>query len=518
MIKKMKLIKHSLRLKLTFMLTGFVLLMVFLLWLMNLTFYPMYYKGDQTRNFENTYKEVKKYYDYKYRNFNAYGILQREEEQDWLSALAENNQMNLYVFRQGFFGNVMYPDMFYPYDATTRNRQIVTDTYNEIIGSKNKESKDVIVSNDQYMIYQRRSRHNKAEYLVLFAPLDEEKGIYMLARTNLESMKKNVHNTNTFLAMIGLVTGLTGIVFMYFFSRNFTTPILQLAEISKKMSSLDFTTRYTVKRKDEIGELGTNINMLSEQLEHTISELKTANNELLLDNERKTQIDDMRKEFLSNVSHELKTPIALIQGYAEGLKENINEDQESRDFYCEVIMDEAQKMNKMVKKLLTLNQIEFGNNFVQIEHFDFVQMMTSVLNATQILFGQKGVKLELDYPESAYVWSDEYMVEEVFTNFVSNALNHVAGEKIVKIQIQQFKDVLRVSVFNTGLPIPEEELEKIWVKFYKVDKARTREYGGNGIGLSIVSAIMKSLNQDYGVYNTENGVCFWFDVDTRMEQ
>lgn len=518
MMRRFKQIKHSIRLKLTIMLTGLVFLIVFLLWLMNLTFYPVYYKNDQTSNFKDTYKKVKSYYDYAYKGISGYGILQREEEQDWLSALADNNQMNIYIFREGFFGNIMYPDMFYPNDATTRNRQIVIDTYHEVFGSEKKKDFDIITSNDDYMIYQKKSKHTNVEYLVLFAPLDKDNGIYMLTRANLESMKQNVHNTNTFLAIIGIVTGLAGIVLMYFFSKDFTTPILRLADISKKMSSLDFTTRYEVKSQDEIGELGTSINLLSDQLEQTISELKTANNELRIDNERKTQIDDMRKEFLSNVSHELKTPIALIQGYAEGLKENINEDQESRDFYCEVIMDEAQKMNKMVKKLLTLNQIEFGNNFVQIEHFDIVQMMTSVLNATQILFEQKEIKLELNYPKSVYVWSDEYMIEEVFTNFISNALNHVAGEKVVKIKLEQFQDFLRVSVFNTGKPIPEDELEKIWVKFYKVDKARTREYGGNGIGLSIVSAIMKSLNQDYGVYNTENGVCFWFDVDTKMER
>lgn len=517
MKKQFDRIKNSLRLKLTCMLTGFVFLIIFLLWLMNLTFYPLYYKNDQTREFKHTFQKVKSYYDYVYKGYKGYGILQAEEEQDGLSALADNNQMNIYIFREGFFGDAMYPDMFYPNDATTRNRQIVIETYQEVLDQKKRDI-DIISSDDDCTIYQKQSKVTKSEYLVLFAALDADNGVYMLARTNLESMKQNVHNTNTFLAIIGMITGLTGIILMYFFSRNFTTPILELADISKKMSGLDFTTRYTVKRQDEIGELGTSINILSEQLEQTISELKTANIELKLDNERKTQIDDIRKEFLSNVSHELKTPIALIQGYAEGLMENINEDQESRDFYCEVIMDEAQKMNKMVKKLLTLNQIEFGNNLVQIEHFDIVQMMKSVLNATNILFEQKEVKLELDYPESVYVWSDEYMTEEVFTNFVSNALNHVAGEKIVKIQMQQLADRIRIFVSNTGKPIPEEELDKIWIKFYKVDKARTREYGGNGIGLSIVSAIMKSLNQEYGVYNTEDGVCFWFDVDTRMER
>ena len=139
---------------------------------------------------------------------------------------------------------------------------------------------------------------------------------------------------------------------------------MELVRISGKMIQLDFDAKYTGNSKTEIALLGKNINELSETLENTISELKSANNELKRDIERKNKIDEMRIEFLSNVSHELKTPIALIQGYAEGLKEGISEDEESKDFYCEVIMDEAAKMNNMVKKLLTLNQLEFGNDTV----------------------------------------------------------------------------------------------------------------------------------------------------------
>ena len=130
------------------------------------------------------------------------------------------------------------------------------------------------------------------------------------------------------------------------------------------MTELDFEAKYQPGRRyhNEVDELGEYMNVMSTTLEHTISELKSANNQLQIDIDKKTQIDEMRKEFLSNVSHELKTPLALIQGYAEGLKECINDDAESREFYCDVIMDEASKMNQMVKNLLTLNQLEFGSN------------------------------------------------------------------------------------------------------------------------------------------------------------
>mgnify|MGYP000325021519 FL=1 len=202
-----------------------------------------------------------------------------------------------------------------------------------------------------------------------------------------------------------------------------------------------------------------------------------------------------------------------LQGYAEGLYDNINDDSESRKFYCEVIMDEADKMNKMVKKLLTLNQIEFGNNQVNFEHFDIVQVVRTVINSATLLAKQKEAQIEIDDYPQIYVWADEYMIEEVVTNYVSNAINHVDGEKKIKVSLKKTDKVVRVSVFNTGKCIPEEELDKIWIKFYKVDKARTREYGGSGIGLSIVKAIMESMNQKCGVLNHEDGVEFWFELD-----
>ena len=229
------------------------------------------------------------------------------------------------------------------------------------------------------------------------------------------------------------------------------------------------------------------------------------------------QIDEMRKEFLSNVSHELKTPIALIQGYAEGLQENINDDPESREFYCEVIMDEAGKMNMLVKKLLDLNQIEFGTENVSMERFDIVATIDNILSNAEILFRQKEAVLIFNADEPIYVWGDVYLIEEAFSNYMSNALNHIDGDRIIEVNVRKEGNQARVSVYNTGEPIPEEDIDQIWVKFYKVDKARTREYGGSGVGLSIVKATMDRLGQGYGVRNIKDGVEFWFTVDASNE-
>ncbi|MDF2590463.1 MAG: hypothetical protein K0S41_4306, partial [Anaerocolumna sp.] len=370
-------------------------------------------------------------------------------------------------------------------------------------------------STDVYSIYKIFDSRLESNYVELFGILNGDNIILM--RTNLESMHESVIIANKFLSYVGVIAVIIGTIIMFYISKRFTKPILQLAGIAKKMSDLDFDVKYNVNTKDEIGELGGSINILSEKLESTISELKVANNELLSDIQDKIQIDEMRKDFLSNVTHELKTPIALIQGYAEGLKDNINDDEESREFYCEVIVDEARKMNNMVKKLLSLNQIEFGKNTVNIERFDIVALIKSVLASTDILFQQKEILLYFDYKEPIYVWADEYMIEEVVTNYISNALNHVDDPRIIEIKLIQKDDVVRIAVFNTGANIPVEDIDKIWIKFYKVDKARTREYGGSGIGLSIVKAIMTSHNQECGVINHETGVEFWFELDTKTE-
>lgn len=353
------------------------------------------------------------------------------------------------------------------------------------------------------------------EYLEMYGRFNS--GISFIMRTPIESIRESVDIANRFFFYAGCVGSIAGGIIIWFVSRKITKPILKLNRISERMVHLDFEAKYQEHAHNEVDLLGENINKLSESLEKAISDLKTANNELQKDIEKKEKIDEMRKEFLSNVSHELKTPIALIQGYAEGLNEGINEDPESRAFYCEVIMDEAAKMNNMVKKLMTLNQLEFGNDVVSMERFDIVSLVKNYVQSAAILTKQNEIEVRMEDYAPIYVWADEFKTEEVFMNYFSNAVNHCSKERFIEVKLQLGEGHVRVSVFNTGEPIPEESLDRIWDKFYKVDKARTREYGGSGVGLSIVKAIMESMNQGYGVENYQNGVLFWFELEAVEE-
>ncbi|MBQ7839224.1 MAG: HAMP domain-containing protein [Lachnospiraceae bacterium] len=374
----------------------------------------------------------------------------------------------------------------------------------------------IMLEEDNYVVQRISDARSKMEYIEMWGILDN--GNFFLIRSALESIQDSVSIANRFLMYVGLVSILLGGVTIWYVSRKITNPILQLTSISERMTHLDFDVRYNGKSENEIALLGENINKLSETLESTISELKTANNELSRDIEKKNKIDEMRKDFIASVSHELKTPIALIQGYAEGLQEGMADDPETRNFYCDVIMDEATKMNEMVKKLLTLNQLEFGNDVVSMERFDIAALIHNYLQSAELLAKQNEISVQASFDGPVYVWGDEFKTEEVFTNYFSNAVHYCQGQKVIDVRIERCGDVARISVFNTGNPIPEDSLSLIWEKFYKVDKARTREYGGSGVGLSIVKAIMESMHQKYGVMNYENGVAFWFELELVKEE
>lgn len=388
---------------------------------------------------------------------------------------------------------------------------------NRLIGyvyqlDQDKGRQKTLKQTDTYIIQQVSDRFADMDYVESWGTIGDE--YYFLIRTPLESIRESVSISNSFYLYVGITIILVSGLALWIITKRITKPISELTLLSRKMSDLDFDAKYESHAGNEIDVLGENFNRMSGQLEKTISELKSANNELQKDIESKIRIDQMRREFLNNVSHELKTPIALVQGYAEGLKENISDDPESREFYCDVIMDEAAKMNKLVKNLLTLNQLEEGRDEMTMERFDIVSLIRGVLQSMDIMIRQKEARVSFDADQPVHVWADEFKIEEVVTNYVSNALNHLEGEKRIEICIHPEKDRVRISVFNTGTPIPEADIPNLWNKFYKVDKARTREYGGSGIGLSIVKAIMEGLRQEYGVQNYDNGVEFWFTLDT----
>lgn len=486
--------KKSIKIRLAVTYIGIMCLSLAVMLLVNSLFLEKFYLRKKTESLKKVYNTMNDTSDTRY-----YSSLADDEK---FKRYCDENNLSMIVV-EDVTSRILFA---YAKNSERLYSEIQFGVLDDFVRGK----REILEATDNYIVEKKTDDVKAMDSVNMVGVLDNGNGF--LITTPAQSLKDSALISNVFYLYIGLFTIFISSVVIWFISRHITRPLQQLSELSKEMANLNFDAKYTSTSEDEIGVLGNNLNRMSGELEKTISELRTANNELQKDIEKKEQIDEMRKEFLSNVSHELKTPIALIQGYAEGLQECINDDQESREFYCDVIIDEAAKMNNMVKKLLSLNQLEFGNDTVNMERFDLTELVKGVVQSAQLLASQKEAEIRFLQEEPISVWGDEFKIEEVVTNYVSNALNHVDFEKKIEIKAVKRGDVVRLSVFNTGARIPEEDLDKIWIKFYKVDKARTREYGGSGIGLSIVKAIMDSMNQKCGVINYENGVEFWFEL------
>lgn len=555
--------KHSIRFKITLLFAGIICILIVMLLLFNITFSEKFYMKDKQEAMLNAYESIDDACDQYSSGSLADTDLKNNLEQvstskgmsviivnsDWTTfyVSTQGDEMMLERLKKSIFNNDIFqgisdksssaqqgqpdasndgngevpdkqPDDMDGGDEADKNngKKNPPEKIIDMSGNGASETREILYQSDRYTVQKVYDNRLLDDYIELWGTLNN--GNFILIRTPIQGIKDNVHISNTFITYIGIGTLIIGIVAAFVLSSYISRPIKQLSNIAERMSELDFDVKYDGKDKGEIGLLGNSMNNMSKKLEENISQLKAANLELQRDIDKKEKLEQMRTDFLSNVSHELKTPIALIQGYAEGLKEGITDDPESMDFYCSVIMDEAAKMNDMVKRLLTLNQIEFGEDELVMERFDINELVKSVASANELRASQKELKITYDIKDTPlYVWANEYKVEEVITNYISNAINHCCNENIIKVAVGQIdKENVRVSVFNTGKNIPEEDIDHIWEKFYKVDKARTREYGGNGIGLSIVKAIVESMGKKCGVNNLPDGVEFWFDLDCKL--
>lgn len=348
-----------------------------------------------------------------------------------------------------------------------------------------------------------------ADMLHIIYPLDNY--IIIIDRT-LSQIEENVDTSNQFTLILIPFLLLIGAFLTYLFSKRISSPILQLSSLAKKMADLDFENKYRVTTNDELGELGNSINSLSEQLSDAITSLKQNNRQLEDEIRKERQIEKMRKQFIGNVSHELKTPIAIIQGYAEGLIDNIVDSEEKRNEYCNIILDESTKMDTLVKGLLEISQYESGLFKLNIRSFNLIDLINKVLLKFNNKLITENIEVIKPTEHEIIVKADVSRIEQVLTNYISNAIDHIDTNKILKIFLIIKKHKVRIHVFNSGSPIPADFIIKVWDSFSKLDRARNRSYGGTGLGLAIVRSIMKLHEENYGVNNSETGVTFWIEL------
>lgn len=499
-LNKLKDVFSSVKVKLFITLSSTILLIIIFLIIVNNFALENFYLYNKQNTLKAVYETINNYYENPNQDKDIESELEKLSVKNNFDILVKDNKgINVYT--------------------TNKNFSLVIGNINDILDKFNTNKGKELESNDKFVIKKQQDLKNGLSYIMLSGKLDN--GYFLYIRIPVTSIQDSVKISNNFLLLMAGFTILIASIMVSIVSRKFTEPILELNNIAKKMSNLDFSQKYKITNaKDEINDLGKSINTMSDKLEKTIKQLRSSNIELERDIEEKSKIDEMRKTFISDVSHELKTPIALIQGYSEGLLENVNTDEESRKFYAEVILDETNKMDKLVKQLLELMKLEYGKREFNNKEFNIVELEKEVIRKANVMVEGKQAEILFDSNQEIQVFADDFYIEQVLTNYLTNAIKNVEemyGEKYIKIsnEIKSEENKVCIKVFNTGKNISEENLNRIWNRFYKADESRHREDGGTGIGLAFVKAIMSNYDNKYGVRNLENGVEFYFELDMK---
>lgn len=499
MRNRIKILK-SIRTKLFLSLCIIVIAIIISLIVLNNFVLRKFYEYNKEKQLKNVYETINNYY-----NSNTI----QKNLADELDRIAINNNFDILI-RSNENVSVYSSNKDY---YSTIGEMVIS------ILREEKNQSNILQKTEKYTISKFSDSKTNINYIMLIANLDNSYNLYI--RMPVTSIEESVKISNEFLYIIAIFVIIIGGTVLSIVSQRFSEPIVELNQIAKKMSNLDFSQKYKPSdENDEIDMLGNSINTLSNKLEGTIKQLRSTNTELERDIEEKSKIDEMRKSFISDVSHELKTPIALIQGYSEGLIEDVNTDEESRKFYAEVILDEATKMDGLVKRLLELMKLEYGKMDFNNKEFNIVELENEIIRKSEVIIEKENIKLENDTEGEILVYSDDFYIDQVLTNYITNAIRYateINGEKIVRIEneILQEQNKVRIKVFNTFEQFTEEDMARIWNRFYKGDESRNRDKGGSGIGLALVKAIMNNYGNKYGVRNVAGGVEFYFDIDLK---
>ncbi len=320
-----------------------------------------------------------------------------------------------------------------------------------------------------------------------------------------------VETLSAYYAIIVLAAMIMSVFLSYIVSRIVTRPLLRINTIAAQMAKLDFSSYIEVTTDDEIGHLSQSLNTLSMNLQDSMEELKLANKELQKDIEKERALEQMRRSFVSGASHELKTPIGIIKGFAEGIRDGIAADRV--EYFIDVILEETDKMDALVRDMLELSRMEQNPNNLELEVFECREFIHTTCQKFVPQIRERGLLFEKNLMSGpVYVEADRRRMEQVLTNGISNALRYSKRKARMRLSAIIKHNTVRITIFNEGDPIPEDHLRHVWDRFYRVDPSRSKESGGSGLGLSIVREILVQHDVAFGIENHEDGVVFYFEM------
>lgn len=370
----------------------------------------------------------------------------------------------------------------------------------------------IVMNSDSITNYLYKDTKNGFESIMMINPVYHDGDVkeLVVVSSPMQPVTEAVQVLQKYYYYIVVIAVLCILLLSFFYSRFVSRPLLELNRIAGKMARLDFTEKSPVSSADELGDLSRSLNHMSENLDRNMKNLKMANEKLKRDMDKEKKLELMRKELVSGVSHELRTPLSIIKGYAEVVYDGLPE--EKRQHYVGVILEETDKMDSLLADMLELSVLESGTYTIDASEFDLGQLIIAATEKFSHHLQEKQIHLKWEFEPDIPVNADKRRIEQVLSNLLSNAIKNTDHGGNIKVSVWSKQEHAYVQIENDGKNIPEEQLQRIWEPFYRVDSARDRTTGGAGLGLSIVKNILDLHDGDFGVKNIEDGVCFYFSL------
>lgn len=354
------------------------------------------------------------------------------------------------------------------------------------------------------------------EYVVLVRLLSEEgqRDRYLFVMTSMQPVGEAVGTLKQYFIYMTPIIVVLVIILSLIYSRMVSRPLVQLNRSAARLAKLDFSTQAEIRSKDEFGELSRSMIVLSQNLDEALKELTRANTKLQEDVEEKLRSEQLRKELIANISHELKTPLGIVKGFAEGLQDGVADDKRER--YLAFIVNETDRMNALIMDMLELSKFEVKAIRLQLRSFSLTDLIQQAADSFTRQLEDKRLQLSIHQgqDEEAIVQADSRRIEQVILNLLSNAIRHAKENSVVTIRLLRMSPGKVTTIIeNAGKPISKADMGRIWDQFYRAERSRDRKSGGTGLGLAIVKHILALHESDYGVMNTDRGVAFYFTLN-----
>ncbi|MBD7910161.1 MULTISPECIES: HAMP domain-containing sensor histidine kinase [Clostridium] len=498
--------KHKLSHKLFFITLGLLVTLMATTLIFQIFFFQGFYERRKKNILTQEINKFKSIYSY---NLDDDNVVSRA-----MKSFEENTNSKIAIFSSN--GDIKYLADKYNNDSYDVN--VLKAFYSYAVTDHDLLRKILSIDNTQIIYYDDKFSGDKKIGGVSAMSINSPNDSLIVSVTSIQPIKEASDAMSDFYIYIFIGFAVISIFLSSLYSNLISKPLIKINNVALKMSKMNFDEKCTVNREDEIGSLANTLNFLSTNLDGALKNLQEKNKKLKEDIEKERSLELMRKDFIASVSHELKTPIGIIEGYAEGIKDGIVSGEDSL-IYLETIIDESKKMGVLVSNMLELSKLEAGVIKPKFETFNINRLINKVITKHSVNAEENGLKIVFnENTQYSYVSADSFQMEQVLTNVITNAIKYTPSDNYIVVSISEEKDLYKISVLNKGGYIDPKELDKLFNKFYRVDKARQRNTNSTGLGLSIVKNLLELHNLKYSLENTEDGVEFKYYIPKIEEE